>query len=207
MAGEWSKIWNLMSRVDLHALIEQASYAAETVLMHGGQFVALWFVIKADGNHDVIRDLGSLAEMQAAFEQLGVIGYVFMCETSCESQPIIVFRAEDEGGALTAVRSIERRARGKAQLGPLMLDPIGSNPGKIRSIRMWPKTLQCEKRMPDETPPADDKPKRNRSGPESTYDGRPSVNALHDDPLLANLREVHREPRFDLYPHAGKQGS
>ena len=88
-----------------------------------------------------------------------------------------------------------------------MLDPIGSNPGKIRSIRMWPNTLQCGKRMPDETPPADDKPKRNRSGPEPTYDGRPSVNALHDDPLLANLREVHREPRFDLYPHAGKQGS
>jgi len=136
-----------------------------------------------------------------------VVGYVFMCETSCESPRIIVFRAEDEGGVLTASRSIERRARNKAQLGPLMLDPIGSNPGKIRSIRMWPNTLQCGKRMPDETPPADDKPKRNRSGPEPTYDGRPSVNALHDDPLLANLREVHREPRFDLYPHAGKQRS
>jgi hypothetical protein len=134
-------------------------------------------VVKADGNYDVIRDLGSLAEMQATFEQLGVVGYVFMCETSWELQSIIVFRAEDEGGALTAVRSIERRARSKAQLGPLMLDPIGSNPGKIRSSRMWPKTLQCWKRMPDETPPADDKPKRNRSGPESTYDGRPSVNA------------------------------
>ena len=196
-----------MSRVDLHALIEQASYAAEKMLMQGGQFVALWFVIKADGNYDVIRDLGSLAEMQATFEQLGVVGYVFMCETSWEFQPIIVFRAEDEGGALTAVRSIERRARGKAQLGPLMLDPIGSNPGKIRSIRMWPKTLQCGERMTDETPPADDKPKCNRSGPEPTYDGRPSVNALHNDPLLAKLLEVHREPRFDLYPHAGKQRS
>src|SRR5215831_8090259 len=31
------------------------------------------------------------------------------------------------------------------------------------------------KRMTDETPPADDKPKRNRSGPEPTYDGRPSA--------------------------------
>jgi len=80
-----------------------------------------------------------------------------------------------------------------------MLDPVGSNPGKIRSIRMWPKTLQCGERMIDETP--------NRSGPEPTYDGRPSVNALHDDPLLAKLLEVHGEPRFDLYPHAGKQRS
>src|SRR5262249_33757670 len=191
-----------MSRVDLLTLIEQASYAAEKMLMHGGQLVALWFVVKADGNHDVIRDLGSLAEMQATFELLGVVGYVFMSETSCESQPIIVFRAEDEGGALTASRSI---ARTKAQLGPLMLDPVGSNPGKIRSIRMWPKTLQCGERMTDET--VDDKPKRNRSGPEPTYDGRPSVNALHDDPLLAKLLEVHAEPRFDLYPHAGKQRS
>jgi hypothetical protein len=196
-----------MSRVDLLTLIEQASYAAEKMLMHGGQLVALWFVVKADGNHDVIRALGSLAEMQATFERLGVVGYVFMCETSCESQPTIVIRAEDEGGALTASRSIERRARGKAQLGPLMLDPVGSNPGKIRSIRMWPKTLQCGERMIDETPPADDKPKRNRSSSEPTYDGRPSVNALHDDPLLANLREAHSEPRFDLYPHAGKQRS
>jgi len=137
-----------------------------------------------------------------------VVGYVFMCETSCESPRIIVFRAEDEGGVLTASRSIERRARNKAQLGPLMLDPIGSNPRKIRSIRMWPKTLQCGERMIDETPPADDdKPKRNQSGPEPTYDGRPSVNALHDDPLLAKLLEVHGEPRFDLYPHAGKQRS
>jgi len=169
------------------------------MLMHGGQLVALWFVVQADGNYDAIRDQGSLAEMQATFEQLGVGGYVFMCETSCESEPIIVFRAEDEGGALTASRSIERRARSKAQLGPLMLDPVGSNPGKIRSIRMWPKTLQCGERMIDETP--------NRSGPEPTYDGRPSVNALHDDPLLAKLLEVHGEPRFDLYPHAGKQRS
>jgi hypothetical protein len=88
-----------------------------------------------------------------------------------------------------------------------MLDPVGSNPGKIRSIRMWPKTLQCGERMIDETPPADDKPKPNRSGPEPTYDGRPSVNALHDDPLLAKLREAHGEPRFNLYPHAGKQRS
>src|SRR5262249_7995919 len=101
--------------------------------------------------------------MQATFERLGVVGYVFMCETSCESQPIIVFRAEDEGDALTASRSIERRS--KAQLGPLMLDPVGSNPGKIRSIRLWPKPLQCGERMTDEPPPADDKPKRNRSGP------------------------------------------
>ena len=62
--------------------------------------------------------------------------------------------------------------------------------------------------MIDETPPADnDKPKRHASGPEPTYDGRPSVNALHDDPLLAKLLEVHREPRFDLYPHARKQRS
>jgi len=84
-----------MSRIDLRALIEQASSAAQKMLMRGGQFVALWFVVKADGNYDVIRDLGSLAEMQATFERLGVVGYVFMCETSCESQPIIVFRAED----------------------------------------------------------------------------------------------------------------
>ena len=45
-----------MIRIDLHALIEQASYAAEKMLMQGGQFVALWFVVKADGNYDVIRD-------------------------------------------------------------------------------------------------------------------------------------------------------
>jgi len=61
--------------------------------------------------------------------------------------------------------------------------------------------------MPDDTPPADDKSKRNRSGPQPTYDGRPSVNALHDDPLLAKLLEVHGEPRLDLYPHAGKKRS
>jgi hypothetical protein len=62
--------------------------------------------------------------------------------------------------------------------------------------------------MIDKTPPADDdNPKRKRSGPEPTYEGRPSVNALYDDPLLAKLREVHGEPRFDLYPHAGKQRS
>jgi len=128
-----------VSRIDLLALIEQASSAAEKMLMHGGQLVALWFVVQADGNHNVIPDLGSLAEMQAIFGLLGVVGYVFMCETSCESQPIIVFRAEDEGGVLTASRSIERRTSRKAQLGPLMLDPVGSNPGKIRSIRMWPK--------------------------------------------------------------------
>src|SRR5215831_11916926 len=83
-----------MSRIDLRALIEQASSAAEKMLMHGGQLVALWFVVQADGNHDVIPDLGSLAEMQAIFERLGVVGYVFMCETSCESQPIIVFRTQ-----------------------------------------------------------------------------------------------------------------
>jgi hypothetical protein len=157
---------------ELRAMIERASVWAGEHFDQHGEISGMWHAVCEDGQQfaidhprgskdfaaDMVRVLFRAAHVirciyideawiaHIGVDELDAIERRLAAGGSLETQPgrqeMVIFSGEDEYGALTAHRSIERPADGKPYLGPLTIDPPSSE-ARGRLVGVLPRRGQA----------------------------------------------------------------